>query len=339
MSDLEADAAAVPDRWLLLIHQLPAKPAYRRVKVWRRLQALGAVAVKNAVYALPSSEQSQEDFEWLVKEIVEAGGDALICEARLVDGLSDGDVRALFDAARDADYAAIAEEARALTATLSGIVSTDARTEAKAQLVRLKTRHAQIVALDFFGADGREAVDGLIAGLEAAFVEDVMQEQSKEPASKHTGFEDLKGHAWVTRQGVHVDRIACAWLIRRFIDERATFKFVPPRGYTPEPGELRFDMFEAEFTHEGDRCSFEVLLARSGLNDPALTAIAEIVHDIDLKDGKFGRKEASGIKMLIAGICADTRDDNQRLIRGAAIFDDLYAVFRRKRSSARAARR
>src|SRR5512132_1749387 len=338
MSDLETHVAVAPDRWLLLIHQLPAKPAYRRVKVWRRLQALGAVAVKNAVYALPSSEQSQEDFEWLVKEIVEAGGDALICEARLVDGLSDGEVRALFDVARDADYAAIAEEARALATTLSG-VSTDVRAEARAHLVRLKARHAQIVALDFFGADGREAVDGLIAGLEAVLAEDVMQEQSKKPASRHTGFEDLKGRAWVTRQGVHVDRIACAWLIRRFIDERATFKFVPPRGYTPEPGELRFDMFEAEFTHEGDRCSFEVLLARSGLDNPALTAIAEIVHDIDLKDGKFGREEASGIKMLIAGICADTRDDDQRLARGAMIFDALYAVFRRKRGGARASRR
>ncbi|HJV97069.1 MAG TPA: chromate resistance protein ChrB domain-containing protein, partial [Albitalea sp.] len=228
---------------------------------------------------------------------------------------------------------------RALAATLTATASTDSRAEAKAQLARLKTRHAQIIALDFFGADGREAVDGLITSLEAALTEETMPEQSKEPASRHAGIEDLKDRVWVTRQGVHVDRIACAWLIRRFIDERATFKFVPPRGYTPEPGELRFDMFEAEFTHEGDRCSFEVLLARSGLDDPALTAIAEIVHDIDLKDGKFGREEASGIKMLIAGICADTRDDNQRLIRGAAIFDDLYAVFRRKRSSARAARR
>ena len=199
--------------------------------------------------------------------------------------------------------------------------------------MRLKARHAQIVALDFFGADGREAGDGLIAGLEAVLAEDVMREQSKEPASRHTGFEDPKGGAWVTRQGVHVDRIACAWVIRRFIDERATFKFVPPRAYIP--GELRFNMFEAEFTHEGDRCSFEVLLARSGLDDPALTAIAEIVHDIDLKDGKFGREEASGIKMLIAGICSDTRD----LARGAVIFDDLYAVFRRKRGGVRAARR
>ncbi len=332
MSDLETRVGVAPDRWLLLIHQLPTKPAYLRVKVWRRLQALGAVAVKNTVYALPSSEQSQEDFEWLVKEIAEAGGDALICEARLIDGLSDGEVRALFVAARDADYGAIAEEARALAATLTATASTDSRADAKAQLARLKARHAQIVALDFFGADGREAVDGLIRGLEAALTEEAMPERSKEPASRHAGIEELKYRVWVTRQGVHVDRIACAWLIRRFIDDRAAFKFVPPRGYTPEPGELRFDMFEAEFTHEGDRCSFEVLLARSGLDDPALAVIAEIVHDIDLKDGKFGREEASGIKLLIAGICADTHDDDQRLARGAAIFDDLYAVFRRKRA-------
>jgi hypothetical protein len=105
------------------------------------------------------------------------------------------------------------------------------------------------------------------------------------------------------------------------------------------PGELRFDMFDAEFTHQGDRCSFEVLLGRTGLDDPALTAIAEIVHDIDLKDGKFAREEAGGIKMLIAGICADTRDDDERLARGMTIFDDLYAIFRRKRGGARTEKR
>ena len=143
--------------------------------------------------------------------------------------MSPGEIQRLFDATRDADYAAIAEEARALATTLSGTVSTDVRAEAKAQLVRLKARHAQIFALDFFGADGREAVDGLIAGLEAVLAEDVMQEQSKEPASRHTGFEDLKGCAWVTRQGVHVDRIACAWLIRRFLDSKARFRFVDPQ--------------------------------------------------------------------------------------------------------------
>jgi len=150
--------------------------------------------------------------------------------------------------------------------------------------------------------------------------------------AEETGIARLKGRVWVTRKGVHVDRIACAWLIRRFIDPGASFKFVLPKGYVPDPNELRFDMYDAEFTHEGDRCSFEVLLTRTGLHDPALAAIAEIVHDIDLKDEKFGREEAPGIKMLINGICTDTHNDDERLIRGAALFDDLYAVFGRRAS-------
>jgi len=319
-------------RWLLLIHQLPAKPGYVRVKTWRRLQALGAVAVKNAVHALPASEQSQEDFEWLLKEIHEAGGEAMICEARLIDGLSDSDVQTLFNAARDDEYADIAENARTLSATLKDASSTDARADLKAQYARLKKRLAEVIAIDFFDANGRQSADGLVRGLELALSEPAMTETIADTTS-NASTSSLKNRVWVTRVGVHVDRIGCAWLVRRFIDDMATFKFVPPKGYVAEPNELRFDMFEAEFTHEGDRCSFEVLLNRTGLADSALEAIAEIVHDIDLKDDKFGRDEAPGIKTLINGICADTRDDEERLKRGAAIFDNLYSVFQRKRPS------
>src|SRR5262245_25535299 len=133
----------VADRWILLMHQLPAKPAYLRVKIWRRLQALGAVSVKNSVYVLPANAETQEDFEWLLREIAEGGGEAMIFEARLVDGLTDQEVRALFDAARDADYKVLAEEARSLMKDLRKAASLDTRAEAKAQLGRLKTRLAQ----------------------------------------------------------------------------------------------------------------------------------------------------------------------------------------------------
>ena len=136
---------------------------------------------------------------------------------------------------------------------------------------------------------------------------------------------------WATRPGVHVDRAACAWLIRRFIDPDAVIRFVPGKGYLPNPGELRFDMFEGEITHEGDRCSFEVLLGRIGLTDPALQAIAEIIHDIDLKDAKFGREEVGGLKTLIAGVTMAHAKDEDRLTRGGALFDDLYEYFRKKR--------
>lgn len=139
---------------------------------------------------------------------------------------------------------------------------------------------------------------------------------------------DLKGRLWVTRKGVHVDRIACSWLIRRFIDPEAIIRFVPGKGYEPKPGELRFDMFEGEITHEGNRCSFEVLLTRAGLSNPALQAVSEIVHDIDLKDGKFGHEETTGIASLISGVCAANQQDEGRITQGAAVLDNLYQHFK-----------
>ncbi len=317
----------------MLVHQLPAKPAYLRVKIWRRLQALGAVLVKNSVYALPASAEAQEDFEWLLREIQDGGGQGMICEARLLDGMTDQEVRALFDAARDADYAEITKDARELAVSLPGEPSQAIRSAAKAKLASLRTRLATVVAIDFFGANGREAVDGLLAGIEGRLQELDAPAKQDPQSMAASSIEELKGRTWVTRTGVHVDRIGSAWLIRRFIDPDARFKFVPARGYTPEDGELRFDMYEAEFTHEGDRCTFEVLVDQAGLEkDRGLVAIAEIVHDIDLKDGKFGRAEAEGIRTLMAGICNSTQDDDERLARGAAIFEDLYRSFPHGRS-------
>lgn len=321
-------------RWLLLIHQLPAKPAYARVKVWRRLQALGAVTVKGAVYALPANVETREDFAWLAKEIVESGGEAIVCEAALVDGLSDRELQAQFDVARDEDYQRIATEARELAARFVDDLPDSALSEIASQAARLRKQLDTVVSIDFFGADGREPAEGLVSGLEArlqredAAVTTERTEVGPTAASEPVG---LKGRLWVTRQGVQIDRIASAWLIRRFIDEAARFKFVPGAGYAAVPGELRFDMFEGEFTHRGDRCTFEVLLAEAGLADPALAAIGEIIHDIDLKDGKYGREEAAGIRTLIAGIASAHHDDNQRLERGAAVFDDLYRSFAGKR--------
>jgi hypothetical protein len=320
------------DRWLLLIHQLPAKPAYFRVKIWRRLHALGAVAVKNAVYALPANEQTREDFEWLLREILAGGGEAMLCAAHLIDGLSDREVRALFNQARDEDYDAIAQEARSIGAELGNEPSPEKRAEMKGQLIRLKNRLAHVVGIDFFGADRRVPLEGLLAELEERFAEPASGEASEASPSEADALQNLRGRAWVTREGVYVDRIASAWLIRRFIDPEARFEFVPSKGGVPRQGGIRFDMFEAEFTHEGDRCTFEVLLERAALDDPALRAIGEIVHDIDLKDGKFGREETPGIAGLIGGIVLAHQDDEQRVERGAAMLDDLYQYLRGKSS-------
>src|SRR3954452_6962316 len=253
-----ADDRPAAERWLLLIHQLPARPAYLRVKVWRRLQALGAVAIKNAVYALPEGERAREDFEWLLREIATGGGEAFVCEARLVDGLTDREVRAMFDRARDADYEDLARQARDLAGTLGEEPSAERRAEARPQLARLKARLAQVAAIDFFGAPGSQAAEGLLTALEVRLRED----GPGEPATPADDLGPLTGRTWVTRRGVHVDRIASAWLVRRFVDPEAAFRFVPAKGYVPEPGELLVDMFGGEFTHERDRCSFEVLLSR-----------------------------------------------------------------------------
>jgi hypothetical protein len=322
-------------RWLLLIHQIPPKPAYLRVKVWRRLQRLGAVAVKNSVYVLPKSEQAQEDFQWVLQEIVRDGGDASVVEARFAQGLSDEQIEMMFNTARDADYAQLVEEVRAVLSRLPRRreVTDDDRSGFEADLARVQRRMSEIAQIDFFGAPGRDAAAKMITDLEQRLLRDATATAAK-PPEKELGRDALKGRTWVTRKGIHVDRIASAWLIRRFIDPKARLKFVPGKGYKPEPGELRFDMFEAEFTHEGDLCTFEVLVERLGLSDRALRAIAEIVHDIDLKDDKFGRDETGGIRTLIAGIAMSQTEDEARLAQGSAVFDNLYEYFSKKRGGA-----
>lgn len=317
--------------WLLLIHQIPPKPDYFRVKIWRRLQKIGAVAIKNSVYVLPKSEQALEDFQWTFGEITTGGGDASICEADFVEGLSNDQVEALFKAARDADYAAVAEEARELGRQFSAGTKLEAeqRGELQAATARLRRRLGEIVAVDFFDSLGRQTAEGLVASLEGRVRP---QQPAPGDAAEPNSPNEFRRRTWVTRKGIHIDRMASAWLIRRFVDAQAKFKFVPAKGYRPEKEEVRFDMFQAEFTHEGDRCTFEVLLQRMKLDDAALRTIGEIVHDIDLKDSKFARPEASGVNCVITGICRAYKDDDARLSRGSALFDDLYASFGRKAS-------
>jgi hypothetical protein len=310
----------------MLIHQIPPQPSYLRVKVGRRLSDLGAVPVKNSVYVLPRHEQALEDFQWVRREIVDGGGDATVCEARFVEGLSDDAVEALFNGAREADYEAIAKEARALQARSArrGKAAVS-RSQLEAAVRRLRKRLADVTAIDFLGAAGRDAAEGPLAAIEAALQP---PPPAADPSSPAPG--SVRGRTWVTRRGVHIDRIGSAWLIRRFVDPEARFRFVTG-AEEPSPGELRFDMFEGDFTHEGDQCTFEVLLRRFALRDPALVRIGEIVHDIDLKDGRFGHPETIGLDHLIAGVAMRHGDDEARVREGGAAFEALHEYFKRKR--------
>jgi len=295
-------------RWLLLIHHLPGKPDYLRVKVRRRLARLGAVPLKNSVYVLPDSESTREDFQWLLREIVADGGEAALCTSDLIDGVTDAEIRALFRRDRDAEYAAIMEAVSQSRSSEPPLTL--------AQHATLERRLRNALAIDFFAAPSRSDAIAAVALAASSRV-------ARIPST--TVGERPMNRVWVTRRGIKVDRIGSAWLISKAIDPEARFKFVDPAGYEPEPGELRFDMFDGEYTHEGPRCTFETLLARFDLVDPALAALGEIVHDVDCKDALFERAEAAGLAAFVQGLAATTADDLVRLERGSMMFDALYA--------------
>jgi hypothetical protein len=249
----------------------------------------------------------------------------MLIEANLVQGLTDAQVEASFNQARDADWSALADEVRAAAKLLPkrGKLKDEVRKRITTEIERLRRRFDEIAVIDFFHAIGSQTVAGLLDELTAKL--------SPAPAPVEKRPEKFHARVWVTRKGIHVDRMASAWLIKRFIDRAASFKWVPPKGYQPRDGELRFDMFEAEFTHVGDNCTFEVLLQRTGLKDRALGAIAEIVHDIDIKDERYQRPETAGVASLVAGIALSSENDDERLSRASAAFDQLYEAFSRKR--------
>ena len=303
---------------------IPAKPASVRVKIWRRLQVMGAVNIRGAVYVLPNRDECVELFEWLRRELVGLGGQASLCEGRFVDATTDDDIARRFVDARNADYEEVAKAAKTLSSNLKAKRLPSERLAAIGdQHARLAKRLAEIVAIDFLDASGRVNAESQLAAISRALPRD----GKRVAAPRLEVMPKPSGATWVTRTGVHVDRIASAWLIRRFIDPSAQLKFVPAKGYVPRAGELRFDMFDAEFTHVGDRCTFEVLLERMGLDDPALIAIGEIIHDLDLRNDKFGRDEVAGVRSAIDGICTVARDDDQRIVAATPMLDGLHSHF------------
>lgn len=315
-------AQRTTDRWVLLIHQIPPKPDYLRVKVGRRLQRVGAVPIKNSVYVLPRTPETVEDFQWQRREIAADGGEASVCEGTFVDGLTDDEIQDLFRAARDADYQEIVDAAEDLTKAVGKGRRRGRRgTLSESSVTRLRRRLDEVAKIDFFEARGRLRALTAVTRLEDRL-------RAPQPSTRTAPSSGHLPRVWVTRRGVFVDRIASGWLIRRFIDPDARFKFVDPEGYRTEPGEARFDMYEGEYTHEGDHCTFETLVARFRIDDPAVAAVADIVHDIDCKGAKFGREETPGVERLLTGITRQHLGDAERMDAGAALFDSLYTSLR-----------
>ncbi|MEK7794128.1 MAG: chromate resistance protein ChrB domain-containing protein [Candidatus Hydrogenedentota bacterium] len=323
-SQANSDAAGQDaGSWYLFLHQIPPQPQYFRVRVLRQLTRLGALPVKNSAYLLPANEDTLEDLQWLRTSIVKEGGEAWIFLAQAIAGYTDGPLRQAFRDLREPDYVEIAADARELLSELNESGRDEAqRGAADARARKLSRRLESARRIDFFGCSKREEAEMLMDTIQG-----VLKGGEGEAAST-TGAAEYRGRRWVTRPGVKIDRIASAWLIRRFIDPAAEFAFERAGEQSHAPRELRFDTFDGEFTHEGDLCTFEVLVARFDIADPGLRVLSEIVHDIDLKAQRYERPETSGVASAIDGICAGHAEDVKRLAAGATLFDALYESFR-----------
>lgn len=316
--------------WHLLIHAIPPKPLYLRAKIRYRLTRAGAIALKKSVYVLPAREGPLEDFRSIAADVVSGGGQAWIAKSSFVAGVSDSELVRSFRSERRRDFEAFTTDVEDALAAAKRA----SEPELFSRLERLRKRLSELEAIDFFPPSGGKAATGALRRLERA----LRAPHARRPERGGENAELIR-RTWVTRRGVQIDRIASAWLVRRFIDPDARFRFVDPKSPDVAPGEIRFDMMPAEFTHDGDRCTFETLVARAGIADPAVKEIAEIVHDVDLKDGKYGRPDAPGVQRLLMGILLAHAEDEERLARGFALFDDLHRSFARGEDLMKGARR
>ena len=318
-----------PRGWWMLVHQLPPDPPGLRMRVWRRLQDLGALQIKGSVYVLPATDSAREDLQWLLGEIRAANAEASLWRAGLVDGFTDEDLVVRFQAAAASDYETLEAEAQELREVLKLPKRQNTRsTDTTRRLARLRARFEEIGRRDYFEAPRREIVGALLAEVDLQLQGSTMNI----PVSPAKGTLDrgsFRGRVWVTRAKVHVDRMASAWLINRFIDPDASFVFTDDARRSPVPGGLRFDMYGGEFTHEGDLCTFEVLLRRFALSEPGLERVAQLVHDIDLKESRYAHAETSGVAASLDAIAEGAADDAARVAMAGTVFDGLLRRFAR----------
>jgi hypothetical protein len=312
---------------LLLLVGLPPHPSSLRVRVWRRLRALGAVPLKRSAYLLPDTAERYEDFQWLAQEVQRDGGEATLIRVQQIENVSPAEIARLFHEPRDRDYKHIAARYRKVLHELERAKSDAARARIQEAVSRLARDHQRIRDIDFFDAPGGAEVRRLE---EAIAMRSRRSETPRREVPTTLDLANLRGRRWVTRPRPHVDRVASAWLIKRFIDPQATFIFAPPEEFPPDA--VAFDAPGVELTHHGDDCTFETLIKRARLRDRRLSRLAELVHEADLRDGKFPHDGARGIDLAIRALLAASPDDHQVLAQGMSMFEGLYATTSKQRA-------
>jgi hypothetical protein len=324
-------APSTQDKWLMVFYSLPSKPVSKRMKLWRKLSKVGAIQLKGAVYILPYSEEHYELFQWIISEVVSMGGDGSFVRTGGVETMEDTEIRKLFNQQREREYRAVDKKLddleRKIQSIRKGTKTLDAVRISEA-FNRLKKEFGDIQTIDFFSSEVGEVVSKRIRTTETG-----LKEMKSSPKGSAVAMsiapkrvEEYRGRVWVTRKKPFVDRMASAWLIRRFIDKNATFQFIDERELNNLGKEaVVFDMREGDFTHQGDLCTFEVLMKTFGVKDKSVKKMAELVHDLDIKDGKYDNPETSGVEEILSGIRKTAKDSAETIEKGMAVFEMLYA--------------
>jgi hypothetical protein len=294
-------------RWFMLTFTLPTKRASQRVEVWRKLQRYGAIPLGNSGYLLPNNPSNRERFEWLAQMIRKHAGEASVVSVQAIDNLPTPQLVTRFAEARARDYQELIREVQKLS-------SVARNKRAPGRISHLRTRFREIVEIDFFGSPLQRRVEELLARADAS--------PAVAEKSPKINLKDYVGRVWVTRPRPGIDRSASAWLIRHFIDKKARFTFAR-EGDVPREA-VPFDMFQGGFGHRGEDCTFETLRKEFRVRDARVVAIGEMVHDTDLADGKFGRKEAFGVDEVLKGWARKGPPDGELLERGMEMIEGLY---------------
>lgn len=306
MSAVPQDSGAP---WLLLIFSLPAKRASERVQVWRKLKRHGALPLRSSGYVLPNNAINQERFEWLAAAIRKYKGEASVVQVHAIDDLPSEALVQRFVEARSRDYEALIRELQKIRPTAA---------TSSSKVARLRNRFQEIATIDFFTSPLRGRVETLFDRLDSP---NRLSGEKTLPSRIEKEFLD---RTWMTRPRPGIDRVSSAWLIRRFVDPKGKFLFSSDPRQHPEA--IPFDMFQQAggFGHRGEDCTFETLRKEFRIRDRRVTTIAQIIHDADLSDGKFGRVEGVGLDLVLIGWAQQGVSDEELLRRGMELIAGLY---------------
>ena len=305
--------------WIVFSYSLPTKGrSSARVAVWRRLGHLGAISTTSGVYVLPARDECVEALQWLAQEVRQAGGEALLMRVEKFEGKSDGQLVESFNQARASDYETLDADGEKLEQSVRKTGTKAKSAKFVEGLARLRRRYLDIVRMDYFDCPLSVRAAARLAALDQLLAPAVPAPAAAAP----TTVAQFANRRWVTRPRPRVDRLSSIWLIRRYVDAQAPVRYA----LTPEPGEIPFDMGGARFGHQGNHCTFETLLETFGLDDPGLRVMAEIIHEVDLRDGLYEWPAAAGVDTIISGWIAAGFDDATLELHGVALFEGLYTA-------------